>query len=205
VRISTDALGATEPSRSTLPRRFSPVRDVDAVVPVLYAGQDLTCALGETVFHDLDDDPRIAQEVLRADLLTLRASTLEVRRDLILGDLRDPALSTYGVTREQVVATSPAAYPTTAQWAQHAWAHDDVDGLVWHSRRCQERLAFVLFLPYDGERGVRRRRDLDAAAPPLPLWDGPGLGQVMTAASNRNVTLVIASPPSPASRRRVSG
>jgi hypothetical protein len=60
-----------------------------------------------------------------------------------------------------------------------------------HSRRCQERLAFVLFLPHDSERRVRRRRDLDAAAPPLPLFDGPGLGQVMIAATDRNVTLVI--------------
>jgi hypothetical protein len=60
-----------------------------------------------------------------------------------------------------------------------------------HSRRCQERLAFVLFLPHDSERRVRRRRDLDAAAPPLRLFDGPGLGQVMTPATDRNVTLVI--------------
>ena len=32
-----------------------------------------SCALGETVFHELDNDAAVPQEVLRSDLLTLRA------------------------------------------------------------------------------------------------------------------------------------
>lgn len=191
VRISHDALGATEPSASEVLRRFSPVRDAGGTVPVLYAGQDLNCALGETVFHDLEDDAAAPQEVFRADLKTLRASTLEIRRDLELGDMRDAALTEYGVSRGKVVATAPSTYPVTMHWAQHAWDRDRVAGLVWQSRRCPDRLAFVLFLPNAGARGVSRRHDVDAVGSPLPLFDGDGLGQVMTAASERNVTVVI--------------
>lgn len=158
---------------------------------MLYAGEDLVCALGETGFHDLDDDPAVPQEVLRADLLTLRAATLMVRRELVLADLRDATLAEYGTTRAAVTATAPAGYPVTRGWAQLAWDAGGFDGLVWNSRRSAHRLSYVLFMPAVGPRGVRRRRDLDAAGPPLPLFDGPGLGAVMTAASDRNVTIVI--------------
>lgn len=191
VRVSNDALGTTEPSSVDVPRRFSPVRGPDGLVPVLYAGQDLSCALGETVFHDLDDDPAVPQEVLRADLLALRAGTIAVKRDLELADLRDDALATYGVSRSDVIATPPSSYATTREWSQLAWDSSAVAGLVWCSRRSPERLAYVLFMPAAGSRGVRRRRDVDASAAPVPLHDGPGLGEVMTAASARNVTVVI--------------
>lgn len=191
-RVTTDARGSTEPSDAPTPRRFSPVRSsTTRIVPVLYAGEDLVCALGETVFHDLDDDAAVPQEVLSADLLTLRGATLVVHRELILADLRDAALAGYGTTRAAVTATAPAGYPVTREWAQLAWDAGGFDGLVWNSRRRVERLSYLLFLPTGGARGVRRRRDLDAAGPPLPLFDGPGLGAVMTAASDRNVTLVI--------------
>jgi hypothetical protein len=40
-------------------------------VPVLYTGADLACALGETVFHDLDDDSSSPAEVFRADSFEL--------------------------------------------------------------------------------------------------------------------------------------
>lgn len=191
VRVSTDALGTTEPSSSAIARRFSPVRAGQTNVPVLYAGADLGCALGETVFHDLDDNSAVPQEVLRSDLLTLRAGTLTLLRDVVVGDLRDPALAYYGVHRTQVTATSVADHAVTQRWAQHAWDAGVVDGLVWNSRRSPDRLAYLLFMPAKGARGVRRRRDVDASGPPLPLFDGVGLGEVMTAASARNVTLVI--------------
>lgn len=190
-RVSTDALGTSEPSAADTRRRFSPVSTKEGNVPVLYAAEGLMCALGETVFHDLDDDSFVPQEVLRSDLLTLRAGTLNVVRALLLGDLRDPALASYGVAREQVIATRPQDYPVTRRWAQHAWDAGDLDGIGWNSRRTPEGLSFMLFMPASGSRGVRRSRDLDVAGPPLALFDGPGLGQVMTAASQRNVTVVI--------------
>lgn len=57
---------------------------------MLYAGQDLGCALAETVFHDLDDDSAVPQEVLHSDLLTLRAGTLAVRRVVPLAAAERP-------------------------------------------------------------------------------------------------------------------
>ena len=64
VRVAVDNLGTTEPSSSLAPRRFSPVLDRSGrAVPVLYAGEDLGCALGETVFHDLGDDPAAPAEI----------------------------------------------------------------------------------------------------------------------------------------------
>lgn len=191
VRVSTDALGTTEPSSAETARRFSPIRTKAGNVPVLYAGEDLGCALGETVFHDLDDNPAVPQEVLRSDLLTLRAGTMGLRRAVLVADLRDAALASYGVTRAQVIAAPPLDYPVTRLWAQHAWDAGEVDGLVWSSRRSPERLSYLLFMPLAGARGVRRRRDVDAGAAPVPLFDGPGLGEVMTAATARNITVVI--------------
>lgn len=191
VRVCTDALGTTEPSTADTGRRFSPVRTAGGNVPVLYAGQDLGCALAETVFHDLEDDPAVPQEILRSDLLTLRAGTLRLRRDVVVGDLRDAALTSYGLARVQVTAAATVDYPVTRYWCQRVWDTGRLDGIVWNSRRSRERLSYLLFLPTGGQRGVRRRHDVEAAAPPVLLFDGPGLGAVMTAASARNVTVVI--------------
>jgi len=113
VRVSSDALGSTEPSTSNAARRFNPVRTPNGHVPVLYAGQDLCCAPGETVFHDLADDASVQQEVLRSNLLTFRTSTMSITRDVVLADLRDPALTAHGLHREQVITTDPTEYPTT--------------------------------------------------------------------------------------------
>jgi len=167
------------------------VRKPSGNVPVPYAGQDVGCALGETVFHDLADDPWLQQAVLRSDLLTLRASTMSTTRDVALADLWDQTLTSYGSHREHVIATGPTAYPVTQLWSQRAWDDGVADGLVWNSRRTRNRLTFLLFMPYGGRRGVNRRRDIDAAAPPLSLFDAPELGEVMTAASANAITVLI--------------
>lgn len=194
--MAIDNIGATEPSSSGAPRRFGPVLDRGGrPVPVLYAGEDLGCALGESVFHDLDDDPDVPAEIFRADLLTLRAGTLITGRGMELGDLTDAALVGYGASRQEVVATPPGEYEVTRQWAQLAWDTTSHAGLVWNSRRSPERLAYMLFVdppdPADRRRAADRRRDLIVIDPPLLLADGPGLGAVMTAATARNVTVVI--------------
>ncbi len=195
-RVAIDNLGTTEPSISAAPRRFSPVNDAaGAPVPVLYAGDSLECALGESVFHDLPDDVSAPAAVFRADLLTLRAGVFTLARDLELADLTDAALTALGVDREDVIAAPAADYPVTVSWAQAAWDRTDAAGLVWNSRRSRDRLAYLLFVdpprPADRPRSARRRTDLVVSVPPLPLYDGTGLGQVQTAASARNVTVVM--------------
>lgn len=195
MRVAIDDLGSTEPSSSSAPRRFSPVHDTRGRrVPVLYAGADLACALGETVFHDLPDDEAEPAEVFRADLLTLRAETISASVDVDLADLTDAALADYGYARPEVIDTPPAEYAVTRQWSQHAWARTACAGLAWNSRRSPRRLAFMLFVappaPADRSRAVGRRQ-LRVINPPLPLYDGDGLAAVMEVAAARNVTLVL--------------
>jgi hypothetical protein len=196
VRVAVDQLGSTEPSSSVAPRRFSPVRDANSRrVPVLYAGADLACALGETVFHDLGDDPNAPGEVFRADLLGLRAGTIALNVHCELADLTDDTLASYGYRRDEVIDTGTEAYTTTRLWGQHVWETTTSSGLVWNSRRSPERLSYMLFInpprPADRGRAVDRRRHLDVVSPPVPLYDGPGLAAVMVAAAERNVTVVV--------------
>jgi hypothetical protein len=196
VRVAVDHLGSTEPSPSAAPRRFSPVRDRDSRrVPVLYAGADLTCALGETVFHDLGDDPRHPGEVFRADLVALRAGTIAVGVDCELADLTDAALGGYGYRRDEVIDTTPHTYPVTRRWGQHAWDMTSCVGLVWNSRRTPDRLSFMLFVnpprPADHTRALSRRHHLDVTSAPMALYDGDGLAAVMAAAAERNVTVIV--------------
>jgi hypothetical protein len=196
VRIAVDQLGSTEPSSSPGPRRFSPVRDRNRRrVPVLYAGADLGCALGETVFHDLSDNPSSPAEVFRADLLALRAGTIAVTIDCHMADLTDEALVSYGYRRDEVIDTPANEYPITRRWGQHAWETTSCAGLVWNSRRSPERLSFMLFIDppraTDRERALNRRRHLDVVSPANPLYDGDGLAAVMAAAAERNVTVIV--------------
>ena len=196
VRVAVDQLGATEPSASPGARRFSPVRDLDGRrVPVLYAGADLACALGETVFHDLGDDPGQPAEVFRADLLALRAATIALAIDTEVADLTDAALAGYGYQRGEVVDTAANTYPITRRWGQHAWDATRGAGLAWNSRRSPERLSFMLFVnaprQADRVRALNRRRHLEVVSPPMPLYDGDGLSAVMSAAAERNVTVII--------------
>lgn len=196
VRVAVDHLGSTEPSDSPAARRFSPIRDARSRrVPVLYAGADLACALGETVFHDLADDPAHPGEVFHADLLTLRAGTIAVKIDAVLADLTDAALARYGAERGEVIDTAAGEYRLTRRWAQHAWDTTTSVGLVWNSRRSPDRLSFMMFVDpprrNDRLRALDRRGDLDVVSPPVPLHDGEGLAAVMAAAADRNVTVIM--------------
>ena len=139
VRVAVDQIGSTEPSSSSARRRFSSVRALNnRRVPALYAGEDLACALGETVFHDLGDDPSRPAQVFRADLLALRAGTIAATLDCELADLTDTALAAYGYRREEVIDTTAREYPVTRRWAQQTWDTTTCSGLVWNSSRDEE-------------------------------------------------------------------
>lgn len=155
----------------------------------------MACALGETVFHDLPDDPNVSAAVLRADLLTLRAGSFELARDLEVLDLTDAALQGLRTSRADVISTSPARYAETVAYAREAWSATEVSGIVSNSRRSVEHLAYLLFVDpvrtQDKPRAVDRRADLIVTAPPLPLHDGPGLAHVLVAATTRGVSVLI--------------
>jgi hypothetical protein len=195
VRVAIDNFGTTEPSASDQLRRFSPVYDVAGdVVPVLYAGDTLACALGETVFHDLPDDPTVSASVLRADLLTLRGGSFELNRDIAVLDLTDAALRRRRKARADVVDTPPARYVDTVAYGRNAWSATEVSGLVWNSRRSADRLSYMFFVDpvrdEDKARALDRRADLTVTGPPLPLHDGEGLAEVLIAASDRGVSVL---------------
>lgn len=118
--------------------RFAPLR-YEAAVPTMYGGEDETVALLETVFHDvtLGADRIIYRSMLRERGL----AHLGARRDLRLIDLRDEALAGLGLSRPQIVTSSPEHYACTRDWSR--WLHEQrprgelPDGILWHSRQAE--------------------------------------------------------------------
>lgn len=200
VRISRDGRGAHEGNRGIRLSRFGPVHDASTgrTVPILYAGEDIWCALAETVFHDVPDNPAIGAIVHLRDLVDMRASYLTTPL-LRLADLTDDALVRYGTSRDKVTGTSRHQYAETRLWAQDVWDRTRLNGLVWNSRRSPDRLSFMLFLRDPDESGdlapdrCVNRYSLDCDQP-LPLHSGGGLDLVAQAALDRNVTLDGGSP-----------
>ncbi|HUJ65534.1 MAG TPA: RES family NAD+ phosphorylase, partial [Acidimicrobiales bacterium] len=195
IRVAMDQLGSTEPSTSVAARRFSPVRDANSRrVPVLYAGEDLGWALGETVFHDPAHDAVDPTEVVRADLLTLRSAPTGIAADAVLADLTDTALQAHGYHRDDVVNTAADSYGLTRLWSQYAWESTTSAGVVWNSRRSPDRLSFMLFVnpprAADRTRALNRRVHIQVVSQPVPLYEGDGLAAVMAAAASRNVTVI---------------
>ena len=199
VRVAVDQLGSTEPSSSPAPRRFSPLRDENSRrVPVLYTGADLACALGETVFHDLGDDPSSPAEVFRADLLALRAATIAVTIDCQVADLTDEALTRYGYRRDEVIDTTAEDYPITRRWGQHAWDTTGCAGLVLEQaaavpndfRLCSSSTRPACCRPGLGRWSRRQRLDVRRSTESLSTT-ATALAAVMVAAAERNVTIIV--------------
>lgn len=146
------------------PTRFAPIRDdAGVVVPYLYSGSTLDCAIFETIFHDVPLD--LPDKFV--DLTQFAGyghSQLVARRDLVLVDLTTDGLSRLNVAKAALIDSMAADYPATARWAQalhHACS--TADGLLWMSRRRDRDQALMLF-------GDRVGPDLAGSpiGPPLP-------------------------------------
>jgi hypothetical protein len=128
------------------PTRFAPIRSrKGAVVPYLYGGSTLDCAIFETVFHNVPIDA--PDKFVDLDEFAGRAhGTIVPQRDLRLVDLTTDGLHRLKVTKAELIASAPIDYPDTARWAE-AIHHQfpDVDGLVWMSRQRDRDQALVLF------------------------------------------------------------
>lgn len=128
------------------PTRFAPIRDrKGAVVPYLYGGSTLDCAIFETVFHNVPIDA--PDKFADLDDFAHRAHGCVVpKRDLRLVDLTTDGLHRLKVTKAELIASAPIDYPDTARWAE-AIHHQfpDVDGLIWMSRQRDRDQALVLF------------------------------------------------------------
>lgn len=126
--------------------RFSPIQDEQgAVIPILYGGTTMACALMETVFHDV---PHTAgfKSFDKNKLVGQVHSTVRIERELQLVDLSSVPLRKLGVTRKQLIDTEKDQYPATREWAKAIHGKcPQAQGLSWVSRQDDSARAVVLF------------------------------------------------------------
>ena len=127
--------------------RFSPlVNPAGAVIPTLYAGTTLDCALMESVFHDV---PFVAgpKNWSKATHVAGKVySQLTLSRNLALIDLSAVPLRRLGISRKDLIECDGSQYPETRAWALAL--HDQnpyAEGLTWTSRQADPARALVLF------------------------------------------------------------
>ncbi|MBK6851058.1 MAG: RES family NAD+ phosphorylase [Burkholderiales bacterium] len=128
------------------PSRFAPIRDrLEHLVPHLYGGATLDCALFETVFHDVPVDA--PSKFVDLDTFARHGhSQLIPQRELRLIDLTSVGLHRLQVPKEELITSPARDYRATARWAE-ALHHccPEADGLVWMSRQHDRDLAVLLF------------------------------------------------------------
>ena len=145
--------------------RFTSFNDVAGKpVPTLYAGATLPAAIHETIFHDVPANARI--KTVRLNEVYIRThSELRAIRDLQLVELRNVTLGKWGISRRELITSSPALYDQTVLWA--VAIHGDIpeaDGLVWTSNQCDPDDAYLFFgdRVYESDFTVVRSRDGEA-------------------------------------------
>jgi RES domain len=129
--------------------RFSPLTVDGVAVPTLYGAATQTVALLETCFHSVHEmATRLVSEPL--DLAPRGLIALSSPVSLRLIDLTDAGLDRVGMTRPQLVATTPEHYACTREWA--VALHDRriggvaPAGLLWQSRIAELAQADSLLL-----------------------------------------------------------
>jgi len=166
--------------------RFSPLRDSDGkIIPTLYAGTTLDCALMETIFHDVPFV--VGFKPLSIKKLASKVHTVFTPNvDFKLVDLGTIALRRLGVDRAHLIDTTKWHYPETRKWAECFYTqYGDVQGLRWTSRQDDSAQAVILF-------GTRANsRDLVVNGPATPLLAGDlASTAVIELAMRLGVTLV---------------
>ena len=166
--------------------RFSPLLDSDGkIVPTLYAGTSLDCALMETIFHDVPF--AVGFKPLSMKKMAGKVHTVFTPNvDLKLIDLSTIALRRLGVDRTHLIDTTKRHYPETRKWADRFYSqYGKVQGLRWTSRQDDNAHAVVLF-------GTRvKLANLVVAGPSSPLLTGDlASSAVINLAIRLGVTLV---------------
>lgn len=161
------------------PTRFAPIRDAkDRVVPYLYGGATLDCAIFETVFHDVPNDA--PDKFVDLDAFAQRGhGQLVPRRELLLVDLTSEGLHRLKIPKEELIASPARDYVATARWAEALHREcKDADGLVWMSRQRDRDKAVLLF-------GDRMKGALAGTRIGGPLARNDALRQAILAAALR--------------------
>ena len=126
--------------------RFSPIRDdAGKIIPTLYAGTTIDCALMETVFHDVPY--KTGFKPLPLSILEEQVhSSVEVKRNLRLIDLGTVALHKLGIKRSHLIDTTKALYPRARRWAEAFHERfPSAQGLRWTSRQDDHAFAMVIY------------------------------------------------------------
>jgi hypothetical protein len=154
--------------------RFAPIRDIKgALVPYIYAGGTLQCAIFETVFHDVDFTA-VSQSVDLADFASKAHGVITFARDLKLARLHGTGLARIKASRLELIESPARCYQDTALWAQALHQQfPDIDGLAWKSRRLDDQDCYLFF----GDRV--KAADLAASPVTGPLSIDAGLRQAV--------------------------
>jgi hypothetical protein len=166
--------------------RFSPIRDRSgAIIPTLYAGTTLDCALMETIFHDLPYKAGF-KPVSKRKLIAKVHSIVLPKIGLLLVDLGTVALHKLGIDHAHLIETTKAFYPRTRGWAEALYAQvPNAHGLSWTSRRHDHEQAVVLF------GGRLNPSDLEISGSSIPLLVGTNAAvPVIDLATRLDATLV---------------
>lgn len=159
--------------------RFAPIRDAAGqVVPYLYGGATLDCAIFETIFHDVPMDAK-DKFVDLAGFAQRGHGQVVPARDLKLVDLTSEGLHRLQVPKQELIDSPSRAYSLTVQWAQALHRQcPDIDGLLWMSRQRDRDQALLLF-------GDRVGSALHGQRLGGPLARNPALRQAVLAAALR--------------------
>ena len=161
------------------PTRFAPIRDArERVVPYLYGGATLDCAIFETVFHDVPIDA--PDKFVDLDDFAQRGhGQIVPSRELVLVDLTSEGLHRLKIPKEELIASPARDYVETARWAEALHRQcKHADGLVWMARQRDRDKAMLLF-------GDRVKGALTGTRIGGPLVRNDALRQVILAAALR--------------------
>lgn len=168
--------------------RFSPLLDSNGtLIPTLYAGTTLDCALMETVFHDVPFQAGFKVLSKASHVNGQVSSIICCPRALRLIDLTSIALKKLGVRRNGLIDTEASEYSITRQWAARFYVdHEDAEGLLWTSRQDDRAQALMLFEPR-----LKGLAFLPVAGPePLLLPDGSARPELLALAERLDVVLI---------------
>ncbi|HYI40890.1 MAG TPA: RES family NAD+ phosphorylase [Allosphingosinicella sp.] len=144
-RIHDGRFGPTQFNPGLGNSRFAPFELRGAKVPTAYAATSLSCAVFETIFHDIEPGAPF-KSVYWSALEPLRYSTLELQSEISLAQLYSADLMRWGLERRHLIDTPKANYPETRAWVLPIHESSAApEGMIWVSRRFDEDRALLLF------------------------------------------------------------
>ncbi|HZY61270.1 MAG TPA: RES family NAD+ phosphorylase [Edaphobacter sp.] len=169
--------------------RFSPLMDAErkSVIPTLYAGTTLDCALMESIFHDVPYRPGLKTVSKSKYVEGVICSTLHLAADLRLVDLSSVSLHKLGVAPADLTQTEAAYYAASREWALALYEQNPTaQGFIWTSRRDDDAKAILLF----GNRVIPGTLEVEADAFSLLQPDGSARREVLRLAVRLDVLLI---------------